>query len=306
MDHRQFLATLSDDSKAGLTERRDLPGLVHLGAHLGAIAIVGVLILHAIPFWPLLLPLQGILLIFLFTLEHEATHKTPFRSNWINECVGFTCGVLIALPFTWFRYFHLAHHRYTNDPSKDPELLAGAKPESWPSFLWHISGIPFWQSMISRIFSNALGNYRERFVPASAAVRIRLEARLMIGIYAALAGTIAAFGSGLIWVWIIPLALGQPFLRIYLLAEHGRCPTVANMFENTRTTFTNRIVRYLAWNMPYHIEHHAYPSVPFHKLPEFHDLVADHLVETEQGYARFTGRYVAGFVPKSQSAEPLK
>lgn len=49
-----------------------------------------------------------------------------------------------------------------------------------------------------------------------------------------------------LWVWLVPVLLGQPFLRLYLLAEHGDCPKVANMFQNTRTTFTNRIVRFLA------------------------------------------------------------
>ena len=71
----------------------------------------------------------------------------------------------------------------------------------------------------------------------------------------------------LLYVWIVPALLGQPFLRLYLLAEHGRCPLVANMLENTRTTLTNWLVRKLAWNMPYHAEHHAYPGVPFHQLP---------------------------------------
>ncbi|WP_246694633.1 fatty acid desaturase, partial [Mesorhizobium sp. M2D.F.Ca.ET.147.01.1.1] len=72
-----------------------------------------------------------------------------------------------------------------------------------------------------------------------------------------------------------PALLGQPFLRLYLMAEHGRCPLVANMLENTRTTLTNWFVHKLAWNMPYHAEHHAYPGVPFHQLPEFHRLIGD-------------------------------
>ena len=71
----------------------------------------------------------------------------------------------------------------------------------------------------------------------------------------------------LLWVWIIPALLGQPFLRLYLLAEHGCCAFVANMFENSRTTFTGPLVRFLAWNMPYHAEHHAFPTVPFYRLP---------------------------------------
>jgi fatty acid desaturase len=82
-------------------------------------------------------------------------------------------------------------------------------------------------------------------------------------------------------------------LRLYLLAEHGRCPAVTDMFANTRTTFTTRLVRFLAWNMPYHAEHHAMPSVPFHRLPELHALARPHLKQTEDGYTRFAARYAA-------------
>ena len=64
------------------------------------------------------------------------------------------------------------------------------------------------------------------------------------------------------------------------------------MFENTRTTFTSRAVRALAWNMPYHTEHHTYPSVPFHRLPELHRLIEPHLRVTADGYGAFNKAYV--------------
>ena len=100
---------------------------------------------------------------------------------------------------------------------------------------------------------------------------------------------------GIFWCWMLPLALGQPFLRAYLLAEHGLCPPVANMFENTRTTITTRLVRFLAWNMPYHAEHHAFPTVPFHQLPALHELTKQHLRTTSDGYAAFHAEYRATF-----------
>ena len=93
------------------------------------------------------------------------------------------------------------------------------------------------------------------------------------------------------WLWVLPVLIGQPFLRAYLLAEHTLCPHVANMLENTRTTFTTAAVRFIAWNMPFHAEHHAYPAVPFHQLPRFHGLIAAHLRQTERGYIRFHRRF---------------
>ena len=93
----------------------------------------------------------------------------------------------------------------------------------------------------------------------------------------------------------MPSLIGQPFVRLYLMAEHGRCAHVADMFANTRTTYTTALIRWLAWNMPYHAEHHAMPNVPFHKLPDLHDLTQAHLKETEAGYTRFHRRYVDAF-----------
>ena len=78
-----------------------------------------------------------------------------------------------------------------------------------------------------------------------------------------------------------------------MLAEHGDLPFVADMFQNTRTTFTSALLRRLAWNMPYHVEHHVLPAVPFHNLPQAHDLMKSHLQATANGYTAFTRDYLA-------------
>ena len=35
------------------------------------------------------------------------------------------CGFSVLIAPNWFRYFHFAHHRFTHEPGKDPELEAG-------------------------------------------------------------------------------------------------------------------------------------------------------------------------------------
>ena len=294
MDHKRFLAELAADRRAELTARADLPGILHLSAHFGLIVLLGSLIAAKIPFWWLLLVPQGILLAFLFTLQHEATHKTPFASEWLNEWVGRLTGLAIVQPFEWFRYFHLAHHRHTNDPQRDPEL-ASEKPESWISFVWHLSAISYWGAKLRLLRRQAFGDLAEEYLPERAHPRVRREARIMLMVYAAAIVFAVLVSPVPLWTWLAPLLLGFPVLRLYLLAEHGRCPFVADMFDNTRTTYTNRIVRFLAWNMPYHAEHHVFPQVPFHKLPELHELTKAHLRQTEPGYATFTRHYVEGF-----------
>lgn len=252
------------------------------------------MILAGVPFWPLLLLPQGILIVFLFTLLHECVHETSFATPWLNRAVAAVAGFLVMVPATWFRYFHFAHHRHTHDPDNDPELMS-PKPETLRQYVTYLSGIPLWIGMAKTILLNAARPSREPYVPERGRRKVHDEARLTLALYGGLAGVSIALGTdALLWIWVVPALLGQPFLRAYLLAEHARCPHVANMLENTRTTFTTAIVRFVAWNMPYHAEHHAYPAVPFHRLPQFHDVVRDHLRTTERGYGRFHKRFVEG------------
>lgn len=285
------MAGLDPERRASLTRRSDAPGLWHLGTHLGAIGLCGALIAIGVPFWWLLLPVQGALIVFLFTLQHEATHKTPFAQGWLNEAAGHGVGFLILQPFVWFRYFHLAHHRWTSLEGQDPELQ-GAKPETLRGWVVHVSGLPYWRSQAALLWRLARDRERQAFLPEGARHRAVAEARLMLAGYAGVAVALV-WWPVLVWVWLLPVVLGQPFLRLFLLAEHGDCPRVADMFLNTRTTFTTALVRWLAWNMPYHTEHHVAPLVPFHRLPALHLAMRAHLGVTAPGYARFTRGYLA-------------
>ena len=90
------------------------------------------------------------------------------------------------------------------------------------------------------------------------------EARIMLAVYAGVAVLSVAFRSDAALIyWVLPALLGQPFLRAYLLAEQPACRSWRDFWENTRTTLTGLPVRFLAWNMPFHAEHHANPAVPF-------------------------------------------
>ena len=91
---------------------------------------------------------------------------------------------------------------------------------------------------------------------------------------------------------LIEMPIDDSWTRDSGVVKHGLCPMVANMFDNTRTTYTNRVVRFFAWNMPFHTEHHTYPTVPFHKLPELHDLMQGEIIHRETSYTSFTGKYI--------------
>lgn len=275
------------DRLAALNVRSDRRGLTQLAGHAAGLIATGVL-LSRLQGTRLAIPatvLHGVVLIFLFAPLHESIHRTAFRSRWLNDGLAFLLGLVLILPADYFRYFHFAHHRHTQDPAADPELAA-AKPATTAQWLVHVSGWHYWRGQIAGQIQHALGRTPEAFLtsPRNAGLVVH-EARMVLAIYAAVALIAVGTGSFAPWTyWILPALTGQPFLRLYLLAEHTGCPLVPDMLANSRTTLTNGLVRFLAWNMPYHAEHHAFPSVPFHALPSLHkDLSAD-LRVTAPGY----------------------
>jgi fatty acid desaturase len=280
------LAALSERELTALKERADGPGLLRLAAHLMLLAATGWIVLAA-PVWPLWLAASlahGVVLVFLFTALHECIHGTAFRTAWIHSLAAEAFGFLLLLPPRHFRYFHFAHHRHTQDPLRDPEL-ATPKPASWPAYLWHLTGIGYWKAELKVLLHGAIGRNLPAFVPANGHAKVIREARGHLAGYAVLGAASWAFGwTWPLWLWVVPALLGQPFLRAFLLAEHTGCPLVAEMLANTRTTFTNRLVQFLAWNMPHHTAHHVLPSVPFHRLPRLTGLLCDRLSVTAPGY----------------------
>ncbi|MBV8308193.1 MAG: fatty acid desaturase, partial [Gammaproteobacteria bacterium] len=114
------------------------------------------------------------------------------------------------------------------------------------------------------------------------------EARILWGCYlASAAASLYLQRADALIYWIVPALLGQPFLRLFLLAEHSGCAFDDDMLANTRTTYTNRAVLLLTWRMPYHAEHHSFPSVPFHRLPRVNALIGERERVSSPGYLAF-------------------
>jgi fatty acid desaturase len=290
-----------------LAVRSDARGLAQLACHLAALCATGVLVwsTRSTSWLPPAMLLHGIVLIFLFAPLHESIHWTAFRSRKLNDAVAWACGALLLLPPAYFRAFHFAHHRHTQDPPRDPELAA-PKPSTLGEYVWHVSGLPYWRERIATTVRHTRGRVEEPFIGVRQRSAIVREARLLLGLYA-LAGlaSVALASPALLYLWLVPALLGQPFLRLYLLAEHTGCPLVATMLENSRTTRSLAPIRRLAWNMPYHAEHHAYPALPFHALPAAHDILKARIAVQAPGYLAVQREIVAGLEPfRSAGGQP--
>lgn len=273
-----------------LSQRSDWHGALRLGAHVALLVGAGWLVWRSGP-WTLVpaMLLLGLVQVALFAPIHETMHMTAFRSRRANTIAGWLVGCPSLLNWHYYMAFHLAHHRHTQDPERDPEL-AVPPPSTLDAYLWRVLALPYWQARYRMIAHAWQGDMSAHpYVNDKVAPRVIRSIRLMtlfVAVCALLSAVLVGWWAPLVF-WIGPQLLAQPFMRLYLLTEHTLCTMDDNGLTNTRTTVTNWAMRLLMWNMPFHTEHHLYPSIPFHRLPDAHAAIRSRLGVLQDGYARW-------------------
>ena len=286
---------LNNQELRALQGRSNLRGGVRLAIHLALLVAAGWLV--AIASGWIVLPAMfvlGCVQVALFAPAHETMHQTAFASRRANTIVGWLASCPSLLNWHFYTAYHLAHHRHTQVPGLDPELAA-TPPASVGGYVLRILGVPYWTlrlRVLADCWRGDLSAYP--YVSAAAALKIirsgRAMAVLMVG-GSLISMLLVGWATPLLY-WIGPQLLGQPLLRAYLLAEHTGCTEDRNGLTNTRTTLTSAPVRLLMWHMPYHAEHHLFPSIPFHRLADAHSLIRDKLRHIQPGYMRWNLAYV--------------
>ena len=79
-----------------------------------------------------------------------------------------------------------------------------------------------------------------------------------------------------IWLGLLVLSGfgGIWFLMSIGLPQHvGLAQDVLDYRLNSRTFLLPAPVRFIYWNMNYHVEHHMFPTVPYHALPKLHEVI---------------------------------
>ena len=281
-----------------LNSRSDLKGGLQFAGHLLVIGLSGYL-WAAYWHWAIALPalvIYGFSLATMFAAVHECAHHTAFVSTRLNDTLGWLAGLLSFYNCAFYRRYHKWHHRYTQIPGKDPELEA-PRPTNLADYLWQVSGLPWWWGKIKGHWRVATGDMVDMpYIAKDAYGSVMRATWLQFGVYgAAIAASVIAREPWFLLYWVLPLAVGQPLLRMILFAEHVGCSYDNNPLTNTRTTLTLWPIRFLMWNMPFHAEHHLYPSIPFHQLAAAHTQLAPHFAYIEPGYVQVNRGMIANF-----------
>lgn len=208
---------------------------------------------------------------------HESGHGTAFRTRWMSRLLyQIACFMIMRDPTVW-RWSHTRHHTDTLILGRDPEIVA-MRPARLARILANFFGlvdVPLAMGHMALHASGRLRKEEETFVPEMEISKVARTARIWLTIYAITIGTAVATGS---WLPIVliggPRMYGTYMHIVYGLTQHaGMGENVLDHRLNTRTVHMNRINRFLYWNMNYHVEHHIYPMVPYHKLPELHEEI---------------------------------
>ena len=286
---------VSEEALAALTRRSNAQSALRFALQMTILIGLGsvVVIADSVVFWlPGLIALAAVIAS-TFAPFHECTHSTAFASRNLNTIVAWGAALPFGMSPTFYREFHFAHHRHTQDPDNDPELLAyPGLLVDWPNHLRHwLFVIGGWRLLRAKLmlmrnmwlrpehaYNASPWARRDRLV------RMKWETRalsivwlsLPIGAVAGVPGCTALTAA---------LLLSHLFQSVWVSSEHTGLTTEGSILERTRTVLTPPLIRWFLWNMNFHAEHHGWPAVPWHRLEALHAKVAPHVI-TERGYLR--------------------
>ena len=218
---------------------------------------------------------------------HEFGHGTAFKTDWLNDAFYEIASFMVMRESIVWRWSHTRHHSDTIVVGRDPEI-AVPRPPNVARMLAGFVGIRAAVRYFRRLFLHAtgrLGPEEATFIPPSARRGLVLGAWGHLAIYLGVVSACFATRSILPLMFIgLPNILGAWLMPIYGIPQHaGLAENVLDHRLNSRTILMNPLNRFLYWNMNYHVEHHMFPLVPYHALPQLHELVKHDLPTPYRG-----------------------
>jgi fatty acid desaturase len=287
-----FAPTIDRGVLRGLMRRTDRHGLLALGLWVLLSVATGAVVVftrHTLWVWPAML-LYGSVLCFSYAASHECAHGTAFKTRRLNEAVfWFTSLVFIEEPL-YRRYSHAEHHTNTWFNDRDPQKPYGI-PLTFRQYVSGTLGLSFYFDAARQLIRHSTGRFtpaEREFLPASEIPKAIFNSRMMSACYAGLLlGGIAFLSPWPFILYFIPRFLGGCVVTLYINTQH-MC-MAEDLYDHRLTTRSIKcgwLERRLYWNMNYHIEHHLFPSVPFHALPRLNESVRDQLPPPLNGVIR--------------------
>lgn len=216
---------------------------------------------------------SGILVYASYTILHETVHSNVSGfgqpTRWYNEVLGYAAGFMMAIPLTMHRVNHLTHHRTTNDPEADPDMVMA------------IEGRPGLISLFVASLRSIVKQYTFFLGPAwpTTTKRDRVltgaEIAVSVGVRGAVA--LAGFPMEVLVLTVLANLLGN-FIIVALFAVAVHHPnTGRGRYVDTSTiilpAWINGPVTWLWLFQNYHSIHHLFPRIPFYRYREVFERI---------------------------------
>jgi omega-6 fatty acid desaturase (delta-12 desaturase) len=239
--------------------------------------------------WWITLPLAVLasgFLIRIFIIFHDCGHGSFFKSQLVNDTVGFVAGVITFTPYYHWRWEHAVHHAGSGDLDKRgtgdiwtmtvQEYLESSR---WKRFAYRLARNPIVLFVIAPIF---LFLIRQRFPSPGASKRERESVQWMnLAILGMVAGLIWTFGfksylliqltitgvGGAIGIWMFYVQ--HQFEGVYW--ERGEdWDYTAAALQGSSFYKLPKILQWFSGNIGFHHIHHLSPRIPNYNLERCH------------------------------------
>ena len=275
-----------------LTRRSDKEALQHFVGFIALVIGSGVLAWLSLGTWwciPAFL-LYGTIYAFAEAIEHELRHRTPFKTEWLNESVHWIICFMTWREQIYSRWSHAQHHTYTHLTATVPSdvELAVKRPPNYlklaTDFLRVSHGIHHLGNIVLHSFG-VISASAKAVVPPSEYRAMCRNSRIVLALYLGVIIWAAAAHSWLPVVFLLlPRSYGAWLHELLAITQHtGLRENELDHRFSTRTLKLNPFLQFLYWNMNYHVEHHMFPNVPFHALPRLREAIEAELPPAYDG-----------------------
>ena len=223
--------------------------------------------LGVLPAWVAMVILAA-LTYFSYTPLHEAVHRNINGDReglkWLNDLCGYLMAPMIFIPFASHRLEHFTHHRYTNQPDKDPDYVVSGFGQGLVAAAMTV--LKFF--LVQNTF---FVKHHWRTASAKERTIYGLEVLFAAGWRIAFVALVSQ--PGVLVVIVACYLLGGCFTA-YWFAYRPHIPyTESKRYRNTNSLIMPKWMKPFEWfwlGQNLHSIHHLFPRVPFYKYHALH------------------------------------